>query len=137
MKRKQTQTTMKCQYCGRTAVLRKASYVHKNAADNEFLYVCSGYPNCDAYVGVHTGTKLPLGSLADAKLRRKRMETHRVFDAIWKNGILTKKDAYRWMCDTFCLTTAQAHIGHFSHYRCDCLIDASRKVLQDNHIKIA
>ena len=137
MKQKRAQTTLKCQYCGRTAVLRKASYVHKDASDNEYLYVCSGYPNCDAYVGVHAGTRLPKGTLADAKLRRKRIETHQVFDAIWKNGILTKKDAYRWMRDTFCLSTAQAHIGHFSHYLCGRLIDESRKILQNNHIKIA
>ena len=137
MKKTKTKTTIKCPYCGRTAVLRKASYVHKNASDRDFLYVCSGYPDCDAYVGVHTGTKLPMGTLADAKLRRKRIETHQVFDAIWQNGILTKKDAYRWMGDIFCLTTAQAHIGHFSHYYCDRLMDASRKVLQNNHIKIA
>lgn len=137
MKQKKTQVTIKCQYCGRTAVLRKASYVHKDASDNEYLYVCSGYPNCDAYVGVHAGTRLPKGTLADANLRRKRIETHQVFDAIWTNGILSKKDAYRWMRDTFCLSTAQAHIGHFSHYLCDRLIDESHKILQNNHIKIA
>ena len=39
MKRKQTQTTIKCQYCGRTAVLRKASYVHKNASDKKWWRV--------------------------------------------------------------------------------------------------
>ena len=137
MKRKQNQPTIKCPYCGRNAVFRKASYVHKNASDNDYLYVCSGYPNCDAYVGVHAGTKIPKGTLADAKLRRKRIETHQVFDAIWKNGILTRKDAYLWMSDIFCLSTAQAHIGHFSHYRCDCLIDESRKVLRNNHINVA
>lgn len=137
MKRKNPKVTIKCPYCGRTAVYRKASYVHKNASNSDYLYVCSGYPNCDSYVGAHAGTRSPKGTLADATLRRKRIETHRVFDAIWKNGILSKKDAYRWMRDTFCLSTAQAHIGQFSHYRCDCLISESRKVLQNNHVQIA
>ena len=88
-------------------------------------------------MGVHTGTKTPRGSLADRNLRRKRTQAHRLFDAIWKNGILSRKDAYRWMQDTFCLSSEQAHIGQFSDYRCDCLMTECRKVLKNNHIKIA
>lgn len=67
-------------------------------------------------------------------------ETHAgtpLFDAIWKNGILSRKDAYRWMQDTFCLSSGQAHIGQFSDYRCDCLMTECRKVLKNSHIKIA
>lgn len=128
---------MKCPYCGRSAVLRKASYVYKEKALDEYLYVCSGYPECDAYVGVHTGTMRPKGTLANGNLRHKRIETHRLFDAIWKYGILSRKEAYRWMQDIFCLPSSQAHIGQFSDYRCDRLKDECRKVLQNNHVKIA
>lgn len=118
-------------------MLRNASYVHKEKALEEYLYVCSGYPQCDSYVGVHAGTKIPRGILADRNLRKKRTQAHRLFDAIWQNGILSRKDAYRWMQDTFCLSSEQAHIGQFSDYRCDCLMAECRKVLQNNHIKIA
>lgn len=137
MKQKPKQPRIRCPYCGREAVLRRASYVHKKKALEEYLYVCSGYPQCDSYVGVHTGTKTPRGSLADRNLRRKRTQAHRLFDAIWKNGILSRKDAYRWMQDTFCLSSEQAHIGQFSDYRCDCLMTECRKVLKNNHIKTA
>ena len=99
--------------------------------------MCSGYPECDSYVGVHAGTMKPKGTLANGDLRHKRIETHRLFDAIWKNGILSRKNAYRWIQDTFCLSSNQAHIGEFSDYRCDCLMDECRKVLQNNHVKIA
>ena len=40
-------------------------------------------------------------TLANGDLRHKRIETHRMFDAIWKNGILSRKEAYRWMQDIF------------------------------------
>jgi ssDNA-binding Zn-finger/Zn-ribbon topoisomerase 1 len=137
MKRKTKQQNVKCPYCGRPAILRDAAYVYKENALDKHLYVCSGYPECDSYVGVHAGTMKPKGTLANGDLRHKRIETHRLFDAIWKNGILSRKDAYRWIQDTFCLSSNQAHIGEFSDYRCDCLMDECRKVLQNNHVKIA
>ncbi len=84
MKRKIKQPEVKCPYCGRMAVLRDASYVYKENALDKYLYICSGYPECDAYVGVHAGSLRPKGSLANGDLRHKRIETHRLFDAIWK-----------------------------------------------------
>lgn len=137
MKRKMKQPEVKCPYCGRLAILRDASYVYKENALDKYLYVCSGYPECDAYVGVHTKSLRPKGSLANGDLRHKRIETHRLFDAIWKNGVFSRKEAYRWMQDTFSLNSSQAHIGQFSDYRCDCLMDECRKVLQNNHIQTA
>lgn len=105
---------------------RNASYVYKENALDKYLYVCSGYPECDAYVGVHAKSLRPKGSLANGDLRHKRIETHRLFDAIWKNGIFSRKEAYRWMQDTFSLNSSQAHIGQFSDYRCDCLMDTDK-----------
>ena len=93
MKRKTKQQNVKCPYCGRPAILRDAAYVYKENALDKHLYVCSGYPECDSYVGVHAGTMKPKGTLANGDLRHKRIETHRLFDAIWKNGILSRKTA--------------------------------------------
>lgn len=50
--------------------------------------------------------------------------------------LLSRKDAYRWMQDIFCLPSSQAHIGQFSDYRCDHLKDECRRVLQNNHVKV-
>ena len=49
-KTRNTPARIKCPYCGRSAILRKASYVYKEKALDEYLYVCTGYPECDAYV---------------------------------------------------------------------------------------
>lgn len=136
MKQKNTPAKIRCPYCGRSAVLRKASYVYKEKALDEYLYVCAGYPECDAYVGVHAGTMRPKGTLANGDLRHKRIETHRLFDAIWKYGILSRKDAYRWMQDIFCLPSLEAHIGQFSDYRCDRLKDECRRVLQNKEYQL-
>lgn len=129
---------IKCPYCGRNAVLRKTDYVYKENALDGYLYVCSGYPKCNSYVGVHTGSLQPKGTLANGDLRHKRIIAHQVFDLTWKCGVFTsRKDAYRWMQDFFCFTSDQAHIGQFSEYRCDCLLDACKKILKNNKIKIA
>ena len=125
---------IKCPYCGHTAVLRDASYVYGENAVEEHLYVCSRYPACNAYVGVHKGTLIPKGTLADGNLRHKRIEAHKAFSKLWDTGIMTKKQAYRWLRYIFGLSSEQAHIGQFSEYRCDELIRICRNVLQNNRL---
>lgn len=124
--------TIRCPYCGGTAILRNASYVYGDKSRGGQVYVCSHYPICDSYVGVHPGSVIPKGTLANKELRQKRIQAHQTFDQIWKQRILSKPDAYRWIADKFCLNTRQAHIGYFSSYMCDQLIAESMKVLHNN-----
>lgn len=72
--------TIRCPYCGSLAILRDASYVYGQNSSKGKVYVCSHYPACDSYVGVHQGTLLPKGSLAGPALRKKRIQAHRIFD---------------------------------------------------------
>jgi len=125
--------SIKCPYCGRTAVLRDASYVYGDKAIERYVYVCSRYPACNSYVGVHENTLLPKGTLANGDLRSKRISAHKAFDLIWKTGIMKKAEAYRWMQYKFGLTSQQAHIGLFSEYMCDQLIQECEKTLQNNN----
>ena len=82
------------------------------------------------------GLKTVYNSLADGDLRNLRIQAHRTFDMIWRNNIMTRKNAYRWIQDKFSLRSDQAHIGYFSEYMCHRLIDESRVVLENNHIMI-
>ena len=68
---------IKCPYCGCPAILRPASYVHGDRAKEKYLYVCAGYPKCDAYVSIHRGTLIPKGTLAKGDLRHSRIEAHK------------------------------------------------------------
>ena len=115
MKHKKRPASIKCPYCGR-------------------LYVCSNYPECNSYVGVHSGTMSPKGSLANGDLRNKRIRTHQIFDKIWKSNIMSRRNAYCWMRDRFGLSSEQAHIGCFSDYMCDALMAECRAVLENNQI---
>lgn len=125
---------IKCPYCGRNAVLRPASYVYGDKAIDEYLYVCSAYPECNSYVGVHKGTLKPKGTLANGDLRNKRIHAHKKLAKLWENGIMSKKQAYRWIQDKFCLSSQQAHIGQFSEYRCDELMRECDKALKNNSV---
>lgn len=133
---KMKKKTIRCPYCGRPAILRDASYVYGSNSYGGRVYVCSHYPACDSYVGVLSGTNLPKGSLANSALRKKRVQAHQIFDQIWKQGILNRQDAYRWLAEKFCLERRYAHIGEFSDYMCDQLIQEASKVLENNHVPL-
>ncbi len=135
-KKKEKIVPPKCPYCGRYAVLRDASFVYGDHVykDGQKLYVCAGYPSCNSYVGVHLGSLRPKGSLANGDLRNKRIRAHKAFDALWHQGILSRKEAYHWLQDITGLDEQHAHIAMFSDYRCDQVIDACNQVLR-NHNK--
>ena len=117
-----------CPYCGAKATLRSSSAVYGDAAKTDgYLYVCDRYPKCDSYVGAHKKTKLPMGTLANGDLRNKRIQAHKAFDWMWKSGLMTKWQAYKWMQGKLDLSDEQAHIAMFSEYMCDRLIAECNK----------
>ena len=94
------------------------------------LYVCKNYPSCDAYVRVQTGSNLPLGTMSNGKLRALRREAHRYFDQLYKQGIMSKDEAYLWMADILAVPMSRAHIGMMGEYYCGVVIEESKKLLQ-------
>ena len=119
----------RCPYCGSYAVLRSADGIYLKNPRDSMLYVCKNYPACDAYVRVHPGTKIPMGSLADKRLRSLRMEAHRYFDQIYIRGIMSKQDAYHWLSDVLCIPFLETHIGQMGEYYCSKVIEESKKLL--------
>ncbi len=112
-----------CPYCGAQAKLRPASVVYKeNTLHDGFLFVCDRYPRCDAYVSAHRDTKRPMGTLANSELRNKRIRAHKAFDRLWKSGLMTKWQAYKWLQATFGLSEDEAHIGMFNDSMCERVI---------------
>ena len=114
---------VRCPRCGANATMRPASVVYgKEDKRGGYLYICDRYPKCDCYVGAHQKSLKPLGTLADGNLRHKRILAHKAFDRLWKEGVMTKRQAYIWMQAKFGLSSEQAHIAKFSEYMCDELI---------------
>lgn len=75
-----------CPHCGKFSAEATGKEIYPHRADlwQKKFYRCQP---CGAYVGCHTETGRPLGTLADAKLRKLRSLLHQVFDPIWENAI--------------------------------------------------
>lgn len=118
-----------CRYCGGVIKLIPAKMVYGESTrrlgmEGEYLYQCQ---NCNARVGYHKGTTRPLGNVANEVLRLKRMEAHRVFDALWKSGRMTRTGAYRWLAGELHLRPDRAHIGGFEMDQCQKVIELCEK----------
>lgn len=94
------------------------------------LYICSNYPECDAYVRVHPGTNIPVGTMANRRLRELRKQAHREFDKLYKSGTMTKQEAYYWLAYMISAPLSQAHIGYLGEYYCEVVIRESRKLYE-------
>lgn len=125
---------MKCPYCGSTVVLRDADFIYHSAKSRKWgkMWVCSKFPRCNSYVGCHRGTTLPLGRLANERLRTLKTEAHKQFDPIWKSGLMTRKEAYKWLADMLSIPYEECHIGMFDIKMCQRVIHLCKE--QDNQV---
>ena len=121
-----------CPYCGAMTHLRTADGIYLDNSRNTMLYVCKNYPRCDSYVRVHPGTTIPVGTVANKKLRSMRNEAHRYFNQIYYRGIMSKQEAYMWLSDLLGLPMASTHIGMMGEYYCQLVIEECKKVLANN-----
>ncbi len=109
-----------CPYCGREAELVDDTKVYGSNGFGSQVYLCQ---KCNAYVGVHKGSKQPLGTLANRELRIARKAAHLVFDDLWKSRKMGRWQAYRWLAETMHIDGKDAHIGMFNIDQCIQLIN--------------
>ncbi len=115
-----------CRYCGGVIRLVPAESIYGIAAAKrlgllgEKIYQCQ---NCNARVGCHKGTARPLGNVANETLRMKRMETHQIFDAYWREKGMSRTAAYRWLANRLHRPVQKTHIGSFEMDECQRVIN--------------
>lgn len=97
---------MICPYCGKIApwVENKVKY-GRNYGRSYMCYYCKP---CDAYVGCHTNTRKPLGTMANAHLRRLRMKAHEYLDPLWHDKHISRSAMYSNLNKIF---GREVHIG--------------------------
>ncbi len=111
---------MKCPYCGSDVVKRDSSLIYGRSYG--VAWVCSRFPECDAYVGCHKGSDRPLGRLANKTLRRRKNEAHAAFDPLWKSGQMSRNEAYHWLAGRLGIPKEECHIGMFDERRCELVV---------------
>lgn len=120
--------SMKCPYCGAPAICRPASIVYGSETIDRksYLYLCSRWPACDAYVSAHKKDHRPMGTMANGDLRHKRILAHRALQKLQKERHMDKWAVYVWLQAKFNLDKRQAHIAMFSEQMCDQVISLCR-----------
>lgn len=118
----------KCRYCGSPVVLTSNSEIYGREYGNGKCYLCR---DCKAFVGVHTGTTIPLGTLANDELRKARNKAHNEFDKLWKNPtrIMTRYNAYNWLSQKLNLNLKDTHIALFEKEQCEQVIKLVKEKL--------
>jgi hypothetical protein len=79
-----------CPYCGAQGKLVEKHVVFRGKSG----WMCSNYPDCDSYVGVHPMSSRPLGSMANEGLRQERVRAHKCVDHYWRGRGATLKRSF-------------------------------------------
>lgn len=110
-----------CPYCGGDAehVTGEVIYPHRRDLFHRKFYLCKA---CDAYVGCNLNGR-PLGSLANAELRRARLAAHNAFDPLWKSGGVRRVEAYAWLSREVGVPKEKCHIGMFDLRECKKVLE--------------
>jgi hypothetical protein len=109
-----------CPYCHQKARLRDSAVIYGKSYG--YQWFCH---NClDVYVGCHKGGngKLPLGTMANKELRNWRMNTHILFDSLWKSNRMSRHEAYEILREVTDTTSLNGHIAMFDIDQCKKLI---------------
>ncbi len=116
-----------CNYCGNPARLTNGSEIYGHRPDLKHLSFWLCYP-CDAYVGCHKNSDaVPLGRLANNKLRAWKQWAHAAFDPLWKSGDLERREAYSWLASQMGIAVENCHIGMFDEAQCEHVVQIVKR----------
>lgn len=114
-----------CPYCDAPSELVTGDvlYPHRRDLHGSCFYRCVP---CEAWVGCHRGTLVPLGRLANAELRAAKSAAHREFDPLWRAKIqregcsksTARGLAYAWLAGQLGIDVKECHIGQMDVEMC-------------------
>lgn len=137
-------TTPVCPYCGAPAEHVKGIVIYPHRPDLFTLSFWRCEP-CQAYVGCHkTGDGMvPLGRLANARLRNLKSIAHAAFDTLWQKALEARRMPsgqfpkgakgearnlwYRRLAAALEIPIEECHIGLFDELRCQRAINLCRQ----------
>lgn len=105
-----------CRYCqSRVSLVKNDEIYGRTYGDWPYAYLCR---TCNAYVGLHPHTDLPLGILADQDLRLARQRNKAIFLHLVKVSHSTRNEAYAWLADELGIPHMHCHWGWFDDEQC-------------------
>jgi ssDNA-binding Zn-finger/Zn-ribbon topoisomerase 1 len=116
-----TEHAVACPNCGSAMVLRTTTkYRYPNGSPRLF-YGCPSFPACDGVHGAHPDGR-PAGIPGDASTKAARIRAHAAFDTLWKNGGLSRREAYAVIGEYMGLGRKECHIAMLDSSQCERLI---------------
>lgn len=131
--------SLTCPYCGMTAVRVDSAEVYGGRSFGDILK-CPG--SCDAYVGVHQTSGKPLGTLANAELRKWRQKAHAAFDPLWHRKLQKRRaergegyrkvwargSGYKWLRLQMGMSAKECHISMMNVEQCKQVVEVCSNV---------
>lgn len=116
-----------CNCCGsvEVALVANKEIYGRNYGEWPYAYLCR---SCGAYVGLHLGTNIPLGTLADEATRQARKECKAPFEALHKTGKMSRDEAYQRLADKLGIPKDECHFGWFDVEQCHKAAAAAREI---------
>lgn len=111
-----------CPHCGGTVALVNNSVIYGGQAYGRWpwAYLCSG---CNAYVGTHPETDLPLGTLATKPIREARKRAKEQFNSFWQ-GKMSRSKAYSRLAGAMGIPPEKCHFAWFDIAQCEAAVVA-------------
>lgn len=102
--------------CGGPVVIAHHTEVYgREFHEWPWMYRCH---RCDASVGMHPFTSIPLGTLADKALRTTRTACKQPFELLWKGGRVSRTEAYEGLAAHLGIELDACHFGLFNAEQC-------------------
>ncbi|EBX2183603.1 hypothetical protein E1A40_08815 [Salmonella enterica subsp. enterica serovar Aba] len=106
-----------CRFCGGAVRISTHWEIYgRDFSDWPWVYLCDC---CGAYVGMHPFTNIPLGTLADKPTRDARKRCKPAFESLWRNGDMTRSEAYAWLAQQLGIPLQECHFGWFDIRQCE------------------
>jgi hypothetical protein len=100
-----------CPYCDGQVIFTSNAAIYGREYGGGRCYKCTC---CDAYVGTHGQSNIPLGRLANRELRELKKECHALFDPVWKkNKNINREHAYGRLANKLDISINECHFGWF------------------------
>lgn len=110
-----------CPCCRGLVTLEPNEVVYgKSYGDWPWVFVCF---ECDAYVGLHPYTDIPLGTLADKPTREARKLAKIAFTVWYESARIERSSAYRILAEEMQLERKLCHFAMFTQEQCELAIE--------------
>lgn len=102
-----------CPFCsGEVKLVNNQEVYGRSVGLWPFAYACQD--GCDAHVGVHADTNIPLGILANKELRTAKQCAKQSFHAMMIGCGMSRPAAYKWLSLAMGIPLPQTHYGWFT-----------------------